>query len=95
MKSLIDEFGSPEEEMLEADELNALYEETESPPEDSGDDVAFRDQFPESMDGTYWKAIQKADGLTQEEIIRDVLGCGESQQEVGVAYLKTLKRKFT
>jgi hypothetical protein len=95
MKSLIDEFGSPEEEMLEADELNALYEETESSPEDSGDDVAFRSQFPESMDGTYWKAIQKADGLTQEEIIRDVLGCAESQEASGLTYLDFLKRKFT
>jgi hypothetical protein len=94
MKSLIEEFGSPEEEMLEADELNALYEEVESSPADSSDDVAFRSQFPESMDATYWKAIQKAEGLTQEEIIRDVLGCAESQQEIGSAYLEALKRKF-
>lgn len=94
MKSLIDEFGSPEEEMLEADELNALYEETESSPEDSDNDVTFRAQFPETIDGTYWKAIQKAAGLTQEEIIRDVLGCSESQREIGAVYLEALKRKF-
>ena len=94
MKSLIDEFGSPEEEMLEADELNALYEEVESSPETSNDDVAFRNQFPESMDGTYWKAVQRAEGLTQEEIIRDVLGCSESQRDVGNAYFEFLKGRF-
>lgn len=95
MKSLIDEFGSAEEEMLEADELNALYEEVESSPESSDNDVTFRVQFPETMDGTYWKAIQRAEGLTQEEIIRDVLGCSESQREIGAVYLEALKRKFS
>lgn len=92
MKSLIEEFGSAEGEILEADEINALYEQTEA--EEEAPDIPFRDQFPESMDGTYWKAIQKASGLTQQELITDVLGCGESQRNVGVTYLEFLTRKF-
>jgi len=92
VNSLNEEFGSPEEEMLEVDEINALYENPEAVVEESED---FRAIFPEGMDGASSKAIQKAmgDGLSQEEIVRDVLGCGKSQFDMGVSYYEWLKNK--
>lgn len=96
MKALMEEFGTIEGEVMEADEINALYEQTELPlgEREQKEDIAFRSQFPESLDGTYQKAIQKAkdNGLLQEEIISDVLGCSDSQKEVGRAYLEFLSR---
>lgn len=144
MKALMDEFGTPEGETLEADELNAtdkfvnasyllgeghsvdavVTQTWGSQPgtlehgemkrkflhwqsEDSdgvvevglltvADEGMFRGVFPESMDNSSWKAVCKAlgDGLTQSDIVRDVLGCGESQTDVGNAYFEFLKGRF-
>jgi hypothetical protein len=137
MKALMDEFGSPEGEILEADEANAtdkfvnasyLLGEGHSvdvvvsqtwgcqpgTPEhsdlkrkflawqsDESDDSSiqtvtnesdFREQFPESMDATSWKAICKAlqNGANGDEIIKDVLGGSDAAK----AYYEFLKRKF-
>jgi hypothetical protein len=92
MKSLMEEFGSSEEEILEADELNALYENAENEIDETQPDLAFRSHFPESMDVTSQKAITKAlnQGLTKTEIIKDVLGCSESNYELGKAYFDYL-----
>jgi hypothetical protein len=97
MKTLLEEFGSPEEEIMEADELNALYEQvvvTETTNVVGNHD--FRDIFPESMDATYWKAIQKAkdDGFSETEIAREVLGCKSGQVELGFRYADHLAGKF-
>ena len=146
MKALIAEFGTPEGEILEADEVNAtdkfinasyLLGEGHSvdvsvsqtwgyksgTPEHAemkqkflnwqSDDsensegvvrevspvavtVDFRASFPESHDKTYWKAICKAlgDGLGSVDIVRDVLGCGDGQTDVGNAYLSFLKSRY-
>lgn len=55
-----------------------------------------RKHFPEALDSTSWKAILKAlqDGNGREEIIKDVLGCNQSNEVIGRAYFDYLKRKF-
>ena len=100
MKVLMEEFGSSEQEMLEADELNALYNETEQNilPKDESEEskpeanTDFRSTFPEQMDSTSWKAIQKAivAEASREEIIKEVLGGGEAAAN----YFDFLKGKY-
>lgn len=98
MKALMEEFGSVEQEMLEADEINALYAEAQGESPEAKESIpasgeqSFRKQFPEAMDSTSWKACLKAmgDGAGREEIIRDVLGGGE----VAGSYFDFLKGKF-
>ena len=134
MKALVEEFGSSEGEILDADEMNETDKFTaasylmadgidlntavtqvwgvalDSPSHkklkaglaewmgesdaSSQTDVPFRDLFPESMDGTSLKAIGKAReaGASDEEIVTDVLGCGVTQRDVGLAYLGYLSR---
>lgn len=63
------------------------------------EDTSYEDmrlQFAEEMDGTYWKAILKAlqEGVSREEIIKDVLGCNQSSEAIGREYFEYLKRKF-
>lgn len=144
MKALMDEFGTPEGEMLEADELNATDKfvnasyllgeghsvdtvvtqtwgcqpgtaehselkrkflhwqsedsegRTESSVMTAVDEGVFRAVFPESMDISSWKAVCKAlgDGLSRSDIVRDVLGCSDSQTNVGTAYFDYLKARF-
>jgi hypothetical protein len=91
MKVLMEEFGSPENEILEADEINAIYESNDQDSEKS-EDLIFRESFPESMDTASQKAITKAlqAGCNQEEVLRDVLGCSESTLEHGRAYFEYL-----
>lgn len=144
MKALVEEFGSAEGEILEADELNAtdkfvsasyllsdgiaidavveknwglqsgtsehaemmqkfqhwlgddaIMIESVSPV-NSVDESVFRGQFPESMDATSWKAICKAlgEGLSKDEIVSEVLGCGGSNREAGSAYFSWLKNRY-
>lgn len=95
MKALMEEFGSAEEEIQEADELNALYEEANGQI-DQPDVPDFRAHFPESMDVTSWKAVSKAiaAGADESEIIRDVLDCNDSDRELGKAYFDFLKSRF-
>ncbi len=97
MKILMEEFGSAEEEILEADEINALYEQAELPaPAEEAKEGDFRSLFPESMDATYWKAVQKAkdDGFSETEIAREVLGCNRDQIELGFKYADYLASKL-
>ena len=91
MKALMDEFGSSEEETQEADEINALYENLEENDEPDDQGLAFREQFPESMDVTARKAVVKAEqsGAIDEEIIKEVLGCANLQ--IGKEYLRYLR----
>lgn len=99
MKSLIDEFGSPEEEMLEADELNALYDEVSdstSASDTSASGIAedeIRKHFPENIDRATWNACSKAiaNGASREEILIEVL---QSNNDIGRAYLDLLKQKY-
>jgi uncharacterized protein (DUF433 family) len=55
-----------------------------------------RKQFPEQLDSASWKAILKAlqAGATNDEIVRDVLGCSEQSTRLGVAYYDLLKGMF-
>jgi hypothetical protein len=55
-----------------------------------------RKQFPEAMDATSWKAILKAlsNNASRDEIIKDVLGCGNHNAKLGSVYLDFLKQKF-
>ncbi|NER26822.1 MAG: hypothetical protein F6J89_04125 [Symploca sp. SIO1C4] len=59
------------------------------------DRVDFRSEFPEAMDTSARKAIYKAlgDGATEDEIVREVLGCCASKEPLGRAYLQYLKSK--
>ncbi|MEG3881604.1 hypothetical protein QT972_30005 [Microcoleus sp. herbarium7] len=55
-----------------------------------------RKHFTEEMDMTSWKAILKAvqNGLAKTDIVKDVLGCNESNKLIGIAYFEYLKKKF-
>jgi hypothetical protein len=55
-----------------------------------------RKNFPESMDATSWKAILKGlqNGASKDEIVKDVLGCGNTEMGIGKAYYELLKTKF-
>lgn len=55
-----------------------------------------RQHFPEELDATSWKAILKAlqAGTTRTEIIRDVLGCGSTKEQIGRAYFELLKERY-
>ncbi len=74
-----------------------LGEEVTQPPLTTAQpsEKDFRDCFPQSMDGATWKAICKAmgEGLSESDIVQDVLGCGESNREAGSAYLAWLKNR--
>lgn len=63
-------------------------------PKFSEEDI--RKQFPESMDGTYWKGVCKAlaNDSTKDEVVTQVLGCNSLTIEIGKAYLELLKSKF-
>jgi hypothetical protein len=65
-----------------------------APPQITEEDI--RKQFPESMDATSWKAILKAlqNGASKDEIVKDVLGCGNTEMGIGKAYYELLKTKF-
>jgi hypothetical protein len=99
MKALLEEFGSPEEELIEADELNALYEEVSDTSNESGEVIAgidmegMRATFPENLDATTWKAVSRAiaNGSSREEILIEVL---QSNNDIGKAYLDFLKQKY-
>lgn len=137
MKALMEEFGSMEGEILDADEINETDKFTaasylladgldadtvvtqvwgmasESPSHqkmkarltnwmgDSDDvsqttgivDMSFRSLFPESMDSVSRKAVLKASegGVSDEDIISDVLSCSEGQIELGRAYIAFLR----
>ena len=99
MKTLMEEFGSPEQELIEADEINALYDEVaDKDTSETGTDKELeleeiRKHFPENLDDTCWKAILKAlaNGATKEEILKNVL---QANNEIGKAYYELLKSKF-
>lgn len=100
MRELMEEFGSMESEMLEVDELNALYSQTEENllPKDEVEETKpepnqdFRSTFPEQMDSTSWKACLKAlnDGCDRSEIITQVLGGGSHAEQ----YYEFLKGRY-
>lgn len=100
MKALLEEFGSPEEDLIEADELNALYEDV-SDKSDSGESQkilgidleTIRQTFPENLDSTTWKAVSRAiaKGSSREEILIEVL---QANNDIGKAYLDHLKQKY-
>jgi hypothetical protein len=91
MKAMMDEFGSDELERLEMDELLIIGEERT--PEDT---PKFRELFPENLDATTWKAVTRAisEGLSDEEIVADILGCGKTDAVIGEKYLSYLKGKL-
>lgn len=66
----------------------------EQPSQTSAEKI--RERFPETVDVTNWKAILKAlqSGATKVEIVRDVLGCGSTNNQIGAAYFEMLKEKF-
>jgi hypothetical protein len=98
MKALLEEFGAPEDEIIEADELNALYDEVSdgnsadgSQPDDNLE--AIRAVFPENIDRATWNACSKAiaNGASREEILIEVL---QANNDIGKAYLDLLKQKY-
>lgn len=97
------EFGSAEEEIQEADEINALYEAPREPVAvEEGMDASFphevptidfRGHFPEHMDASVWGLIQPLllQGIADEDIARGSLSC---PLDVGIAYLGHLRQKY-
>jgi hypothetical protein len=93
--------ASPHPEISEEEKQDAAKQAIESAFEEgvtSNSDVTeeVRQQFPEAMDATSWKAILKAlsNGASRDEIIKDVLGCSTHNAKLGGAYLDFLKQKF-
>jgi hypothetical protein len=93
--------ASPHPEISEEEKQDAAKQAIESAFEEgvtSNSDVTeeVRQQFPEAMDATSWKAILKAlsNGASRDEIIKDVLGCSAHNAKLGSAYLDFLKQKF-
>jgi hypothetical protein len=98
MKALLEEFGAPEDEIIEADELNALYDEVSGSMDEEASDndsnlEAIRAVFPENIDRATWNAVSKAiaNGASREEILVEVL---QSNNDIGKAYLDLLKHKY-
>lgn len=99
MKALLEEFGTPEDEIIEADELNALYDEVTDNESDKSVETSIinleeiRAVFPENIDRATWNAVSKAiaSGSTREEILIEVL---QSNNDVGKSYLDFLKQKY-
>lgn len=98
MKALLEEFGTPEQELLEADEINALYDEvsdttTDKPLDDAKNLEAIRAVFPENIDRATWNVVSKAiaNGASREEILIEVL---QANNDIGKAYLDLLKQKY-
>lgn len=99
MKALLEEFGSPEEELIEADELNALYDEVSDSTSSSNTSLSgiaeeeIRKYFPENIDRATWNACSKAiaNGASREEILIEVL---QANNDIGKAYLDLLKQKY-
>ncbi|MCP2729866.1 hypothetical protein [Limnofasciculus baicalensis] len=92
MKALMEEFDSVESEIMDVDEL--MITGDESGLEDNLPVVNdFRHIFPESMDNSSWKVVLKgiSDGLSADEIIKDILCC---DVKTGESYLKYLKQRF-
>lgn len=77
----------PSEEVSDVAEPETVVEAVE---------VDFRSVFPESMDGTTWRAICKGlgEGLGRSDIVKDILGCSTSQIDIGTAYFEFLKERF-
>lgn len=99
MKALLEEFGAPEDEIIEADELNALYDEVSDSEADADEAKAnsnlqaIRGVFPENIDRATWNAVSKAiaNGASREEILIEVL---QANNDIGKAYLDLLKQKY-
>jgi len=103
MKVLLTEFGSAEEEIQEADEINALYEAPSEAIADEGGitpeptpealTIDFRGHFPEHMDASVWGLIQPLllQGMADEDIAKGSLSC---PPDVGIAYLTHLRQKY-
>jgi hypothetical protein len=98
MKALLEEFGAPEDEIIEADELNALYDEVSSEADADESKAnsnidAIRAVFPENIDRATWNAVSKAiaNGASREEILIEVL---QANNDIGRAYLDLLKQKY-
>lgn len=99
MKALLEEFGAPEDEIIEADELNALYDEVSDSEADADESKvnsnlqAIRGVFPENIDRATWNAVSKAiaNGASREEILIEVL---QANNDIGKAYLDLLKQKY-
>lgn len=99
MKALLEEFGSPEDEIIEADELNALYDEVNGEDSENSSNYsdanveAIRAVFPENLDSTTWKAVSRAiaNGSSREEVLIEVL---QSNNDIGRGYLDLLKQKY-
>lgn len=92
MKAMMEEFGSEETEMMEIDEYLITGDDEVEPKSTQ----KFREIFPEHLDATTWKAASKAisEGLSDEEIIADILACGKTDAVIGENYLSFLKEKF-
>ena len=92
MKSLMEEFGSVEQDLIEADEINALYDQVnsdESELESNSLIEQVRAKYPPTADGVYWDAISKAmaNGSSRDEILATTLN---DTSNIGKAYLDML-----
>jgi hypothetical protein len=92
------ELSEEEKEEAAKQAINNAFVEKQSSSDRSQQitEEDIRKQFPETMDGTCWKAILKAlnNGASKDEIVKDVLGCNSTQEFIGQAYFDLLKRKF-
>jgi hypothetical protein len=78
--------------------INDVFVNTETKSDRTSQisEEVIREKFPEQLDSTSWKAILKAlqNGADKSEIVKDVLGCNDSDKALGTAYFEYLKSKF-
>jgi dsDNA-binding SOS-regulon protein len=88
------ELSDDEREQVAKAAIDDAFSVNQPSPQITEEDI--RKQFPEEMDSISWKAILKAlqNNASLEEIVRDVLSCGEGSAPLGRAYLEFLKAKF-
>lgn len=90
------ELSEEDRELAARSAIESAFVATESKRSEQITEEDIRKQFPETMDGTSWKAILKAlqNGASRDEIVRDVLGCTSSTEKTGKAYFELLKQKY-
>ena len=88
------ELSDEDREQAAKSAIEDVFPAESKPIQITAEDI--RKRFPEELDAPSWKAILKAlqNGASKTEIVKDVLGCSQSNESVGKAYLELLKRRF-
>lgn len=88
------EMSENDREQAARNAIEGVFEDEErTEQKEPPNEETIRENFPENMDGTYWKAICKAlgSGSARTEICKDIIG---GDQQLASAYYELLKKKY-